>query len=399
MKRNEAISRNPIYETFCVIIGAYFSYALAHLDFFQLSGDVAIFFYGLVMSHYNKYNLSLESFKSIGLSFNLMMQLSEAVCFIYIGLSFEDAIRGHSENFIYAGTIMLILLICRSFVVAGMALIKRDQKNFRVHGGEWVAAVSSCLVKGPLAYIFMNILLPGIPECINVFDHHHYAVAYPLFVMQVYVVGSLLILHPINYLVFRCAVAEKLHEGDDIDIKLERAREHKEKLLDDNWVVDKDRPKVFAYADEFLLKPFLIRDYHQRKDQINQMKKIYDDLAVHYDHGLHLEHEIHEIHHRMCDPHEHESHGEGHHGHHGEGSHGHHDEHNASDFKYTDELNHGSSEIDVLDKRKTAKSEFITLDQAPDDITSNSEILKEEEQDVVKDIVFDSMATLPAGPE
>ena len=327
MQKNEAISKNPIYETFFVIIGAYFSYALAHLDFFQLSGDVAIFFYGVVMSHYNKYNLSLESFKSIGLSFNILMQLSEAVCFIYIGLSFEDAIRGHLENLIYAGAISASLLFCRSIVVAIVACIKKNQNNFRVKGGEWFGVISSAMVKGPLSYIFINILIPGKPECIDVFNKEHYAIAYPIFVMQICVVSSLLLLHPLNYIVFKLLVKESLYEGDDVELKHERAKAVKEQLLDNNWIVDRERPRVFGYVDEFFLKPLLIRDYHNRKGAIQKMKELYDDLSSKYDHGVHLEHEVHEKAHQVC--------GDGHGGHHG-GHHGEHDPHHGFHRALTD---------------------------------------------------------------
>lgn len=410
MKEYKSISQNPIYETFCIIIGAYLSYALAHLNFFQLSGDVAIFFYGLVMAHYTKYNLSLDSFKSIGLSFNLLMQLSEAVSFIYIGLSFMDAIKGHSENLVFASAILMILLICRILVVSVVAIIKRKQKNFRVHGGEWVAAVSTCLVKGPLAYVFMNVLIPGIPDCIDVHNKEHYEIAYPLFVMQICVVGSLLVFHPLNFLVFKCAVQERLHEGDDIESKVEREREHKERLLEDSWVIDRKRPRVFAYVDEFYLKPLFIRDYFERKGEINKLKLLYDDLAAHYDHGIHLEHEIHEDHHKMCghgDEHGEHSHGHGHghkkehgHGHHDEGHHGHeesdshssksghHDSSHDENFSYLEDKKNNTDETErssAIIARKTARTEIIDADLGDDANTSTNK-----EGDTPK-IVFDSM--------
>lgn len=65
-KKKHYLSINPVLETLYIMVGAYLTYALAHLPIFQLSGDVAIFFYGLMMSHYNKYNMNLETFKNIG---------------------------------------------------------------------------------------------------------------------------------------------------------------------------------------------------------------------------------------------------------------------------------------------------------------------------------------------
>jgi NhaP-type Na+/H+ or K+/H+ antiporter len=66
LRHKEYLSISPVLETLYVMVGAYLAYALAHLPLFQLSGDVAIFFYGLMMSHYNKFNMNPETFKNIG---------------------------------------------------------------------------------------------------------------------------------------------------------------------------------------------------------------------------------------------------------------------------------------------------------------------------------------------
>ena len=63
MRKGKFLNSNAIYEVFFVILGAYATYMLAHLPFFQLSGDVAIFFYGTFISHYNKFNMSLDAIR------------------------------------------------------------------------------------------------------------------------------------------------------------------------------------------------------------------------------------------------------------------------------------------------------------------------------------------------
>lgn len=265
MKQNKSLRKTPMYETFFVILGAYLSYALAHLEFFQLSGDVAIFFYGLIMSHYNKYNMSNESFKNVGLTFNLMMQASEAICFIYIGLSLQDAIVNHYENLAYMGIVLGTLLVCRTLVVSVVGICQLKNQRFRVFGGEWIAILFAGVIKGPMAYILMDVLVPERNRCLDVNDIAQYKKAFPLFVIQICVVVSLLILHPLNYLVFKVAVDKHLNEGDDIEKKIQRESHVKKKLNDDEWHFDRNRPRVFQYADEFLFKPALIRDYHNRK--------------------------------------------------------------------------------------------------------------------------------------
>ena len=262
LKRMNSLNQNPIYETFYIIIGAYLSYALAHLSFFQLSGDVAIFFFGVFMSHYNKYNMSPSSFKNIGLTFNMIMQFAEVVCFIYIGVTLEDALVGHSENILYALVCLGVLLAMRVIVVSIVACFA--SKNFSIKGKEWLAVISSGMIKGPMAYIFGNVLVPDRVPCLDVKDHHQYDKSFPLFVLQITVLISLVVLTPLNHLVFKLTVSKEAVE-DKTEDETRTTSVLKKSLLKDEWVLDKNKPKVFTYVDEFLLKPLFIRDYFLRK--------------------------------------------------------------------------------------------------------------------------------------
>lgn len=257
-----SLNQNPIYETFYIVIGAYLSYALAHLSFFQLSGDVAIFFFGVFMSHYNKYNMSPSSFKNIGLTFNMIMQFAEVLCFIYIGVTLEDAFIGHLENLVYALVCLGVLLVTRCIIISIVACF--TSKGFSIKGKEWLAVISSGMIKGPMAYIFANVLVPDRVPCLDVKDHHQYDKSFPLFVLQITVLISLVILTPLNHLVFKLTVNKEAVEEKGQD-ETRTTSLLKKSLLKDEWVLDKNKPKVFTYVDEFLLKPLFIRDYFLRK--------------------------------------------------------------------------------------------------------------------------------------
>lgn len=291
-------------ETVFIIIGAYLAYSLAHLGFFQLSGDVAIFFYGVIVSHYTKYNMSETSFSNIGLSFNLIMQLAEAVCFIYIGLGVGDAVIGHQENIYYAMFILGVLFISRTFVIGVAALLLKSAKLL-VEPREYFPVIMSGMIKGPMAYIFANVLVPFRSPCLDIKDHHQYIQSYPLFVMQICVIFSLVVITPINYLVFKLMVKK---DNQDLNIqassKDEERTEFKRKMFEGVWEINHKKPRVFEYVDEYFFKPALIRDYHIRRDEIEKLKAQFDELSGAYDHGVHLEHSI--LH---GDHHDHDHHG------------------------------------------------------------------------------------------
>ena len=55
------IQNEPFLESLMIILGAFLNYFICELEFLNLSGIVAIFVYGILQSHYNRYNLSKEA--------------------------------------------------------------------------------------------------------------------------------------------------------------------------------------------------------------------------------------------------------------------------------------------------------------------------------------------------
>lgn len=167
MKYKTYLSENTLLETMYVIVGAYFCYSVAHLPFFQLSGDVAIFFYGIMMSHYNKYNMSNDTFTNIGLTLNMLMLISEMTAFVYIGLSLEDTFLDNYQNFALAGILLGAMLLSRLICIGVYALLNRKNKSMKIYRGDWLANVSSFMIKGPLSFIFANIIVAKSVPCLD----------------------------------------------------------------------------------------------------------------------------------------------------------------------------------------------------------------------------------------
>lgn len=271
-------------------MGAYFSYSLAHLEFFQLSGDVAIFFYGVMMAHYNKYNMSLESFNNIALVFNTFLFIAEALCYIYIGLSIDAAIIDHPENLIIGGAVLGCLIVSRIFVMVPFSILSCKKLRLNIKGAEWIAVMSSGLIKGPMAFIFANVLVPIRGPCLNPKDPAQYKKAYPLFMIQIVVFMTVAFYNPINYLIFKCTVSKELHQGREIETEKSETVEFKQKLAEGKWVHEETKPRVILYIDEFALKPFFIRDYKTRRKEILEMKDKFEAKAGKWNHAAHLDH-------------------------------------------------------------------------------------------------------------
>lgn len=320
------VSLNSINEMLFLMVGSYLAYSLAHLKYFELSGDVAIFFYGVMISHYTKYSISEQSFRSIGMTFNLIMNLAEAACYIYIGLSVENAFVGHFEIILFSLGLLFAYMISRSICLLGFALYFRGHSKLEIKSTEWVSLVVSGSVKGPMAYIFANVIVAyGVP-CFNRANYEQYLRVFPLFVVQVAVIMSIIGNTVLNFITMRLCVSAESSESDRIQMKNLNKSLFKQKLLHNEWIVDLHKPKAFTYVDEFYIKPLLIKNYHKRKVQIQKQKAVFDEYALMYDHLLHAEHEA--------------SHGE--HGEHGEHD-GDHDENHGAD--QNDHGDHGEHKV------------------------------------------------------
>jgi len=97
-----------------------------------------------------------------------MMMMAEMVCFVYIGLSLTDAFVGHYENIIAALILLAGWLAGRALMVGLFAIFLSRSEKMRVRGKEWAYLISSGLIKGPLAYIFANIIVAKSVPCIDI---------------------------------------------------------------------------------------------------------------------------------------------------------------------------------------------------------------------------------------
>lgn len=169
--------------------------------------------------------------------------------------------------------------------------------------------------------------------------------------MQLVVLISLIILAPINYLVFKGCV-EPSHEEDEKSV---------EYVKPESWEVDYKKPKVMGYADEFLLKPTFIRSYHNRSKVLNVLKYHFEKAATMYEHGHHDDHG-HDDHHGHHDDHN------GHDDHHG------HEEHNGHGKKHLEEKNGHNNEEEIEENKHQQESMNVsqlnaTMEGEDDDFT------------------------------
>ena len=84
--RHTRIRDYPKYEISLLFLFAYGAYALA--ESIELSGIMALFFCGIVLAHYNSYNLSKTSQVTAEEIFSALSTVAESFVFMYMGMGF-----------------------------------------------------------------------------------------------------------------------------------------------------------------------------------------------------------------------------------------------------------------------------------------------------------------------
>jgi sodium/hydrogen exchanger 8 len=112
--KHTEMHRYPEYEISMLFLFAYGSYSFA--ESLQLSGIMALFFCGVVLSHYNSYNLSPTSQVTAHNIFKSLSTLCEFFVFLFIGMGVCVG-KFKNWNFFFIFLAMIICFIARFFNV------------------------------------------------------------------------------------------------------------------------------------------------------------------------------------------------------------------------------------------------------------------------------------------
>jgi NhaP-type Na+/H+ or K+/H+ antiporter len=116
-----ALRQYPSYEISIVLLSAYLSYVAA--DLAGLSGIVALFFSGVLMSHYHLYNIADESATALRHLLSTASFMAENFVFIYMGVS----VVAYSEYLTWDWGFILVnmvaILVARMFNTFPMCML------------------------------------------------------------------------------------------------------------------------------------------------------------------------------------------------------------------------------------------------------------------------------------
>lgn len=150
--KNTKMRLYPEYEISILFLFAYGSYSFA--EAVELSGIMSLFFCGIVLSHYNSYNLSPTSQTTAHNIFKSMAVLSEYFVFLYIGMGvFTD--KYSQLNITFFLLCMIFCLFARIFNIFPLSYMANWGRNqvipFKMQVVMWFAGL-----RGAIAFALVS---------------------------------------------------------------------------------------------------------------------------------------------------------------------------------------------------------------------------------------------------
>lgn len=120
-RKSHSLTRFPDYEISAILLAAYLTYTVSQLV--GLSGIVALFFFGVILSHYNWYNLSESSKVASKVAFGSLSKLAEACVFIYLGIVTALSFGRFHWHFGLVGFSMILITVARATHIFPLSMV------------------------------------------------------------------------------------------------------------------------------------------------------------------------------------------------------------------------------------------------------------------------------------
>lgn len=152
LQKHTKMNCYPEYELTILFLFAYGSYAFS--ESLSLSGIMSLFFCGMVMSHYNNYNLSSSSKITATYMFKSLGTLCEFYVYLYLGIAIFTGRMAHF-NFIFFLLCMIFCFISRAVNIFPLSFIanlfRKKAISYKMQIMIWFAGL-----RGAIAFALSN---------------------------------------------------------------------------------------------------------------------------------------------------------------------------------------------------------------------------------------------------
>ncbi|CAD8191995.1 unnamed protein product [Paramecium pentaurelia] len=281
-KNARCISEHSSVLTIFTIYCAYFAFSFC--EAFDFCGVMAVLICGIMMSHYQTYNLPKLSANSSKITIKALAYATETIIYFYIGF----AVTGNEINnvdrlqnyTIYPFVLLQFFIIqpvsrlLSMLASQGLAfLIKPDSKGaLRINRYEFLILFYAGLIKGVIAYALICEVNIEYAKISPYYPYINYAAMYSIIGTTLFVGGSLKYVTEWAYQQMDLGHLKESSDNSEYKSNLKQTFIREDIKAYESAIQNKQ--KWFKKFDENYIKPFLIYNYLERKQDILTAKKI-----------------------------------------------------------------------------------------------------------------------------
>ncbi|CAD8172043.1 unnamed protein product [Paramecium octaurelia] len=281
-KTARCISEHSSVLTIFTIYCAYFAFSFC--EAFDFCGVMAVLICGIMMSHYQTYNLPKLSANSSKITVKALAYASETFIYFYIGFAVTGT-EINNKEYLKGITIYPFVLI-QFFAIQPMArllsmllsqglamLIQKDSKSpLKINKYEFLILLYSGLIKGVIAYALICEVDTEFVKKTHYYPFINYATLYLIIGTTLFVGGSLKYVAEWAY--SQMDLQHLMESSDNSGIKSNLKQTFIREDIQAYENATQNTQSRFKKFDENYIKPFLIYNYLERKQDILTAKKL-----------------------------------------------------------------------------------------------------------------------------
>lgn len=153
-----------VTETGFLFLIGFFTYIITEMLGF--SGSISLLLYGIMLNHYNSYNMTKKAHEASVVTFSLLSNISEGILFLIMGImvcqgqwqSPDSSDETMTHSYIFFIIVMIVLLFARFVNIYVIGFIGRliSPKKFKMHNQEMHILFLGGLVRGAVPFVLFS---------------------------------------------------------------------------------------------------------------------------------------------------------------------------------------------------------------------------------------------------
>ncbi|CAD8056382.1 unnamed protein product [Paramecium primaurelia] len=275
-KKCRFLTNSTTTETVFAFLMAYMGYSICEM--LDLSGVISLLMIGIIMSHYQGYNISQLGRVTTRVTFESLSLGAEAFLYVFLGFAMWNQTTYYSPltkdlyyvevSWVFTLLQLGIVILARYlsiYIVYWISISIQGEKVWKLTKYEMSICCFAGMVRGSVAFALIETLVASPTDGIEINQINILQSCVLYIVIITTIIFGTTMPFFINFQIAKQLDEEEQKSISEVPTPVLIDQQKKKELS--------EAQKIIKYMDEHYFKRWFIHDYENRKDKINQEKK------------------------------------------------------------------------------------------------------------------------------